>query len=305
MRYLIFIITVLMIGSACQKDVDPVLPPFEEQLVVDAYIFTDEVAYVKLSKSFDYFGSFDTNTVIGKIITEADVFISDGEKTEKLLFLPIISDNRIVGVAFQGNPINGIKGKAGKNYNLKITYAGKTYEANSFMPPIVPLDSAWFDFRKDGELNERLGYMKVRFNEQESTGDAYRSFSKRIRKDSVFLTYFNSTFDDKFINGKQFDLNYTRPLPPNSNNMDDKDYRARHYDMNDTVVLKFCSIGRKEFDYFESVSSNIGANGNPFTTPYNVLSTISNGAVGVFCAYGSRLDTVILKTGKKFNNILR
>jgi hypothetical protein len=301
MRYLIYILIFSFAVIACQKNVDPELPPFEEQLVVDGSIFKNEVAKVKLSNSFDYFGKFDSATVFGKIITDAIVTISDGVNTERLNLLPILYKNKVIDIAFMGNSFTGIKGEAGKTYTLKIEYRNKTYTASSTMLNPADLDSAWFDFKKRGDKNEELGFMKVKFFEPEPLGDFYRSFTKRVTKDSVFLTYFNSVFEDKFINGIAFELNYTRPLPSNSRATDDEDYRRRHYDINDTVILNFCKIGRKEFDYFSSVANNISANGNPFSTPYNILSNISNDGIGIFCAYGSRIDTIVLRKGRKFN----
>ncbi len=301
MKQLIYLLFFMMLVSACQKDVDPELPPFEEQIVVDGSIFINEVAKVKLSKSFDYFGSFDSATVFSKIITDAIVNISDGTRTEKLNLLPVISDNRVIDIAFQGNPFTGIKGQAGKTYTLRIDYQGKTYTAESNMSSPVALDSAWFDFRKLGDGDDSLGFLKVKFFEPETTGDFYRSFAKRITKDSAFLTYFNSVFEDKFINGKYFELTYTRPIPPNSRAAEDEDFRRRHYFLDDTVILSFSRIGRKEYDYYSSVSNNISANGNPFSTPYNISSNISNNGIGIFCAYASRIDTILLRKGKKFN----
>jgi hypothetical protein len=301
MRYLFYILIFCLTCMACQKNVDPEIPPFEDQLVVDGSIFINEVAKVKLSNSFDYFGKFDSATVFGKIITDAIVTISDGTKSERLNLLPIFYKNRVIDIAFLGNPFTGIKGEAGKSYTLTIEYKNKTYTSSSSIIAPVELDSAWFDFKKRGDKNEELGFMKVKFIEPNPLGDFYRSFTKRVTKDSVFLTYFNSVFEDKFINGISFDLNYTRPLPANSSATEDEDYRRRHYNINDTVILNFCRIGRKEFDYFSSVANNISANGNPFSTPYNILSNISNGGIGIFCAYGSRIDTIVLKNGKKFD----
>jgi hypothetical protein len=297
MKYFAYILMILGL-AACQKTVDPELPPFEEQIVVDGSIFINEAAKVKLSYSFDYFGSFDSATVFGKVITDAIVKITDGSgDTDRLNLLPIIFNNRIIDFAYLSSTI---KGKAGRTYTIIIEHRGKTYTASSFLQSPVPLDTAWFDFKKTGDNNERLGFLKVKFNEPEPTGDFYRSFSKRITKDSAFLTYFNSVFEDKFINGKPFELNYTRPLPPNSGAEEDGDYRRRHYDENDTVILNFSRIGRREFEYYSSVANNISSNGNPFSTPYNIASNISNGGIGIFCAYGSRIDTIILKKGKKF-----
>jgi Domain of unknown function (DUF4249) len=302
MKYIKYLLLLTLL--ACQKNVDPVLPKFEERLVVDGSIFENEVAIVKLSKTFDYFGKYDSATVVNKIIkfNEAKVTISDGTRTEQLLFLPIISNNKIVDIGYTSNPLTqGIRGQSGKTYYLTIEYNNKTYEATSTILPRVALDSAWFDFKKKGEKEEDLGFMKVKFFEPNPPGDCYRSFAKRITKDSAFITFFNSVFDDKFFNGKSFELNYTRPIPPNSRREEDSDYRRRHFDLNDTVVLKFCKIGRTEFEFYSSVADNISANGNPFSTAYNIRSNISNNAIGVFCAYGNRLDTIILKKGRKFN----
>src|SRR6202007_3227755 len=103
-------------------------------------------------------------------------------------------------------------------------------------------------------------------------GNYYRWFSKRITRDKFYGAPFNSAFDDKFIDGKEFEFAYERPAQPNQQQADDDDEQRGLYMVGDTVIVKFCTIGRDEYQFWRSYYSNQTSNGNPFSAPTNINS---------------------------------
>ncbi len=60
----------------------------------------------------------------------------------------------------------------------------------------------------------------------------------------------------------------------------------------DTVVVKFSSIGLKEFNFFDSFYSNASSQGDVFSNPANIVSNI-DGGLGSWVGYAPRFDTVV------------
>jgi hypothetical protein len=132
--------------------------------------------------------------------------------------------------------------------------------------------------------------------EPATPGDHYRWFAKRIGKDQTFLAPLGSAFDDKFINGKTFDFAYDRAVLQGSTAADDNNIERGYFKRGDQVVVKFCTIGEKEFLFFRSYDANIVSNGNPFAAPSNLQSNINGeNVLGVWCGYNPYFDTVICK----------
>jgi hypothetical protein len=64
------------------------------------------------------------------------------------------------------------------------------------------------------------------------------------------------------------------------------------YKLGDTILLKFCSIGRNEELFFNTLDAATGSNGNPFSSPVIVKSNIVGG-LGIWCGYSPAYDTII------------
>jgi hypothetical protein len=62
----------------------------------------------------------------------------------------------------------------------------------------------------------------------------------------------------------------------------------------DTVVVKWSSIDKKTYEFWNTLEFSYGTTGNPFSSPVEVNGNISNGALGVWAGYGNAFDTLII-----------
>ena len=58
------------------------------------------------------------------------------------------------------------------------------------------------------------------------------------------------------------------------------------------MVVKFVSIGMKEFDFYNTWYNNVATQGDLFSNPANARSNI-NGGLGVWAGYAYAYDTVV------------
>jgi hypothetical protein len=173
-----------------------------------------------------------------------------------------------------------------------VSVDGKTFQTESTILSPTPLDSLYFvpGFR------EGLGFIGQTFKEPAGMGDCYRWFAKRLGRDQFYAAPLNSVFDDKFVDGQKFDFSYNRGAQPNLLAANDVDPERGYYKRGDTVVVKFCKIGRKEYDFWYTYYQNLFSNGNPFSSPANVKTMFDNyqESFGAFVAYAPVFDTLII-----------
>lgn len=278
-----FILMLLpLVFFSCRKDIKVKLPEYKQKVVIEASIETNGYASVFLSYSIPFFGDFDYSQPTDAFIKGAIVTVSDGTLTETLTETPGI------GYYYFGTTL---KGQAGKTYYLEVTVNGKTYTANTFIHPPVALDSLYFKGEKD-----TLGYIWAHLTEPAGLGNNYRWFAKRLNRGDLFYAApFNSVFDDKFIDGKAFEFAYDRGPQPNQVQEYKDDPEENYFKRGDTVVVKFCTIGRREYDFWYSYYLNKSSNGNPFSAPSNIVSmTEGDDVLGGFFGYSPSFDTLAI-----------
>jgi hypothetical protein len=259
------------------------LPNYKEKLVVEASIETGLPASVYLSYSVPYFGNFDLSNPSDAFVKGAFVTVSDGFITDTIKeFDPSL------GYIYFGTKLLG---QVGKTYYLTVKVNGKTYTADTYITPPVKLDSIYFKGEQDS-----LGFIWAHLTDPVGLGQNYRWFAKRKNKDLYFAAPMNSVFDDKFIDGKSFDFAYDRGAQPNDIQGNNNDPERGYFKRGDTVIVKFCTIGRKEYEFWSTYYLNKSSNGNPFSAPTNIKSTIGgDDALGVFCGYSPTFDTLAIK----------
>ncbi|MCC7231571.1 MAG: DUF4249 domain-containing protein [Bacteroidia bacterium] len=284
------LLLVLLVFAGCEKNVTVDIPRASEELVVEGYIEAGGSPVLVLSRTLPFFGTIHTNGFIQNTVTGAVVIVSDGSVTDTLSQVPGY------GVYYSG----AIIGQTGKTYTLHIDVEGKTLTASTFMPAPVPLDSVWW--KVDGN-RDSLGFVWAHLTDPDTLGNAYRWFAKRINvytygelkgqvKDTTFYApEGGSVFEDKFINGKSFDLSFLRGHAPYSQKEDDTNDEAFFYKRGDTIVVKFSTIDRNHFEFWRTEETQVSNNGNPFASPAPVTSNI-HGGLGIWGAYNSTYDTV-------------
>ncbi len=159
------------------------------------------------------------------------------------------------------------------------------------MHPAVPLDSVWFKIQ---EGKDSLGYVWAHLRDPDTLGNCYRWFAKRLGKDKSFIAPSGSVFEDKFINGKEFDFAYNRGSVPNSNAEDDNNEEAGFFKAGDTIEVKFCTITYESYQFWRQAENQSGSAGSPFGSPA-VFPTNIKGGIGIFEAFNPTFYTVIAK----------
>jgi hypothetical protein len=311
----IFLVLFSLFLFSCEKEVKLDIPGFEEQLVIDGSIETNQAPIVILSSSKNIYAKTDLSAFLSSFISGATVTVSDGTNT--VVLDEICSDNLPPGTEgyfaeFFGVTVSEISnyklcvyttfnpqmfGKTGKTYNLNITYKEKTYTASSQLLSPSYFDKTFWKAEKD--LPD-YGYSYVTLSDNASAYDAYKWEVKRINKDAegneidgFFTETFNPVFDDKFINGVTFDFWYENPMSFDDETIDDK-FKG-YYKIGDTIVIKFSKMDKQVFNFLEKKYVQLSSAGNPFASPANVPSNIQGGALGLWAAYSPSFDTLICK----------
>lgn len=279
-----FLLALILGLSNCRKDVVLELPEYTQKVVIEASIETGSPAIVFLSWSVPYFAEFDYTKPETAFIKGGIVTITNGKSTEKLTEI-----DPTTGYVYLGTTMLG---EQGKTYTLSVTVSDRTYTASTTIGTPAKLDTVYFMKDRDS-----LGYIGQRFSEPEGSGAAYRWFAKRLGRDQFYAAPFNSVFDDKFVDGKAFDFYYDRGPQPNQIQQYREDPERGFYKLGDKVVVKLCTIGRAEYDFWYTYYQNKSSNSNPFSAPANIKSMFSDyeHSFGAFVGYSPSYDTLVLK----------
>jgi hypothetical protein len=300
---------------SCTKDIEVKLPDAQVKICVDGKIEPGNPPFVILTHNMPYFGTTDLNALQSMFVHNAIVKISNGVTTVTLTeycsqsipdsLLPIVA-------AFTGVDTASLKsfnyclyttfntavwGTVGTTYALTIDAEGKSLSSSATILAPIPLDSTWCRYIKANSTGDSLGYVFAHLSDPPVEGNCYRWLAMRKGKDQSFVAPAGSVIDDKFFNGKSFDFAYNRGNVPNSTAPDDNNEEAGYFKIGDTVIVKYCTIDRATFDFFRQVDVAVYSQGNPFSAPTSVPSNIypREDALGVWCGYGTFMDTVVFK----------
>lgn len=318
----IFPIGTLLLLVSCEKDITVDLPETEHRVVVEASIETGQPPFILLTRTQNFFAPTSIASIAGTFITEADVRLFDGENEHVLdkicsASLPpellgqvadltgfqagLLANANIciwTDIGFlTGDP--SIVGENGRSYRLQIEADGRSLSAVTTIPQPVPLDSVWFRLAEQRPGDDSTGYIWARISDPDTIGNAYRWFARRMNagpdgepKDPRFVPPLFSVYNDDYVNGLSFDFNFNRGSLPYTEAEDEPLEVRGFFKRNDTVAVKFASIGNAEYEFFDSYANNVVTDGDVFSTPANIRSNIEGG-LGIWVGYGVFLDTVI------------
>lgn len=279
---LFYFFTILILIS-CTKEVKIDETKSTQQLVVEGYIEPDKFPIVYLTKTSDYFDKIDSANILQYIASYAKVSVSVEGKTE-VLTLKRYKD-RFPIFYYEGTEIVG---EIGKTYKLKIELSGKVYESTTTLTSKVDLNSLSYFEATD---NPEQKFLKINFTDPIDTKNYYRIYTKRIGKDSDFIPCYLSTFADYGNEGKEVNFEIIRSYSPviNTDN-------GRYFVTGDSVIVKFCTMEKKQYDYWKAIETQIAISSNPFglssSTP---ISLITNNSLGVWGGLSSSYYIVKIK----------
>lgn len=290
-KNLIWVYVILFLAS-CEKNVTVKVPEASEEIVVEGRIETDGNPFVLLTHTLPFFGEINTSEVFQNSIQGATVIVDDGTITDTLKQLP--------GFGIYTDTL--IKGIPGNMYKLTVIAEGKTITAFTSIPYPVALDSVWW--KVDGN-RDSLGFAWAHLTDPDTIGNCYQWYAQRVNrytygdntgkvKDSTFIAAPGAAFEDKFINSKSFDFSFPRGSFSFSNKEEDNNEERIFFKRGDTIIVKFCSIDRANFEFWRTEETQVSNNGNPFGSPAPITGNI-NGGLGTWGGYAPAYDTIIAR----------
>lgn len=290
---LFFSFAILVTLSSCQKEVHIDLGTSPTQLVVQGVIETDAPPYVILTSTIGFFSKIDLGTLQNSFIHGAVVTVSDDSTTVTLREYTIDTGNNNHFYVYSLDTANLSQlmfGRVGKFYKLSITYNGSTYTSVTKIPTPKGVDSLWFAAPTftSPKTPDSAVELFANYTDPDTMGNYVRYFTKRNNE----LYYASGIFDDGLVNGKHIsNIDLYAGYDDSTNVNGDS---LRYFYPGDTVTLKWCEIDKGVYDFWNTYQFASNAIGNPFSSPINIKSNISNGALGVWCGYGTVITTKVV-----------
>jgi hypothetical protein len=308
-------IFVLLLFSACTKDVSIDFPDTESKTIVDGSISVGAPALLFLTRSQSFNQPLDPSSLQGLFENDAEVRLSNGTDTIQLteicaneldpVTLALVAEQ--LGIEAEDlqdidycayiDLLAQMPGELNTDYILDVTTIdGRLLHAETRIGGLVPLDSVWFQFWAG---SDSLGFIYALLDDPAGVRNAYRWRGQRInsypdgtQKDFGFISPFGSHFEDRFFDGLNFEIFFNRGNVPNSSAEDDNNEEDGFYKLNDTVVIEFSNTTLAAYNYWSISDDQLVNNGSPFAVPANVPSNVEGG-LGLWAGYAPALDTVI------------
>ena len=266
-RFALFSIVVLFFAS-CQRVISIDLNSSDPQYIIEASLFAGKNDFsVQISQTSNYFG-----TDKPKQVTNAVVILS---KSDNSLGVSLVNMGAGKYVAKNYSAFSNTE------YKLVVNVDGKTFEATSFLNPVVQLDSV--------KATPEIGFLKnvdpdsfqinCFFNDPPKIQNYYRietsinGKSTNADADNILVV------DDRLSDGITFNF----PIFTSS------------FTLNDTVEVQLLSIDKKMYDYFNTLRLIVGQSSTGNAAPTNPNSNWSNGALGYFGAFSSSKRTIVVR----------
>ena len=279
---------------SCEKEVHINLATGPPQVVVEGAVETGLPPYVVLTSTISFFSQIDLTTLENSFLHGAKVTVSDGTNTITLREYSIDtgSNNKFYIYTIDTAALGNIMlGQVGKFYSLSVTYNNATYTALTKIPYPKGVDSMWFDvptFQSNKvPLNARQLF--VNYTDPDTPGNYVRYFTRRNNEPY----YPSGIFSDDAVNGLQ--VKNIGLIAGYNNTTDANGDSLRYFYPGDTVYLKWCEIDKGVYTFWNSLNFAANSTGNPFASPINVQTNMTNGALGIWAGYGSIITRKVVQ----------
>lgn len=291
LRYL-SIAVFLFIGiylTSCEKEIKLNLSSGDAQVVIEGQIENDLPPVILLTKSMGFFSKIDLNTLEENFIHGAFVTVTDGTILDTLREYSLDTGGgaKFFFYSVDTSSLNNtIIGAFNKSYTLSVTYEGKTYEATTTIPSVIAPQK----FYADTILPARFRYtpadavqLYIDVEDPDTSGNYIRYWTRRNDNESFYPVDVVSAEEigrnGDILEGVRIGFGYPR------NVADSLPEAYPHW--GDSITLKWCAIDKNVYKFWQTYQFAINVVGNPFASPTNLPSNISNGGLGIWAGYGS------------------
>jgi hypothetical protein len=292
------LLLILAIGLAsCEQEYIPINTGQGAKYVVEGYVEAGEnafIPYVILTKSFDFYGTYDPEDFTNAYVHDADVRVSDGtievqfpevcfsdldsmtrqEIAEKFGFN---ADSLAVDICVYIDLLNQLKPQFGKTYNLNIHVVNDVITASTTIPEPVNIDSLHFA-PPPGDPNDTLAQLRCFISDPAGIRNFYRYFC--ATNNGALETAYSSVTEDLFFDGKSFEFQLFNPATDNG---DVEPGEFGLYFVGDTITVKWCNLDEAHFNFWNTLEFN-NNNEGPFSS-YTRLDSNIEGGLGIWGGY--------------------
>jgi hypothetical protein len=271
--------------GSLQKDIEVPLPYYANQLVTECYLENGVVPRLTVTESVPYLddgqaaaaGSFILKLPGGQSVqlpidVSVKLVLPTG-RTMNLIFLPGLDPT--TGKYYTHIGTAPLTARAGQQFALDVQdKRGRHVTGTAVVPTFIPIDSVKYKFN---ELSgsERKAYFLTKWTDPATTTDYYRLMLHKGKPSN------NSERDnditDRLFNGQSY-AQVTR----------------YNFNPNDTITATLYHIDSLYYSFRQSTRDARNANGNPFSQPSGIRSTVQGG-IGVFTVLVKDQKTLILK----------
>jgi hypothetical protein len=250
-------ILIILLGIQCtsEKEVDLNLPKYDNKPVIECYLETG-----KPYRLFAYYsvGYFETPELIP--LKNASIKITFEGQTIDLNYDTIPRPGEIKRYNYRANDLITVPVEYNKTFSISIMIDGITYNASTFIPQPIPIDSTIITCN-----DEIRCQTAIRFTDPVNENNFYRyitiadSLNGDVQQDFILN-------DELFENGKA-------GLGGGFN-----------FNAGQKAIIKLMHINKAYYEFLNSVNTAQNANGNPFAQPANIKSNIP-GLLGIFTGF--------------------
>lgn len=269
---IIFAIISVAIFVACEEIINIDLNTATPRLTVTAIITDQPGPYlVELSKTESFFSSNDSFPRVRNAI----VIISDNTGNSEIL-------TESSPGTYKTSTLSGV---GGRTYHLKISSEGVTYEAFSYLPFSIKLDSIVSQkITTNGPHSKESNnsyYIQCFFNDPAGTANFYRIESAVANTDTLASYY--QIYSDEVTDGQRIIYPLQRPT----------------FNLGDTATVELYHINPTNYDYYKTANNILRNKKGPMAAASapqaNPLTNISGGALGYFGTYAVSKKKVVVK----------
>lgn len=286
--YIPIILICALAFPSCEKNIDVDFPPGEQPYVIEGYIENGTIPIISISRGVSFLSNITSTDFNNLFVTNATVSISvDGGPP--ILMTPVNFGNATIYTNLS------MSGEVGKKYDLLVEVDGKTFTASTSILAPRPLDSLVY---KQAPGLKGTEDSLVELTAWYTDPIEPENFSRILtKKNSEFLydVSFNSVYNDFIINGKSISFTVFGGKQALQNN-DTADFsQFGYFKRGDTVYVKWASIDKNQYEFWNTFESQSGSFGNPFSPTVLIKSNVKGkGGIGIWASYGASIDTIII-----------
>ncbi len=272
---------ILLIVS-CKKDIEIKVPETASEIVVEGWIEQDQFPIVYLTKSFPFFSKIDSASLFEQIVSEAKVTVSCENESEILTLRR--DESHYPPYYYIGTEM---KGKVGKRYDLKVEISGKIITSSSVIEKVPYFDKLYYQPENPGDT---IGHLYFEIMDDPAAKNYYRTFTMIKHKENRYYPTLLNSYDDQYYNGEKINFNLYKGYKSISDYTKNDIYFIR----GDTINVRFCSVEREQFDFWNSYQGK-ALNITSFASSPNKIKSNIIGGLGIWGGYGASYYQIIAK----------